>query len=282
MRYLQKNTVTSVNLRFFRYKYSDFIGSQQKHLSTNQLQLFESYCGRRLQREPVQYILGDWDFFGNTFICRAPTLIPRPETEELIENILQSTKLSDIRKPNILDVGCGSGVIGITLAAQLPEATVTAIDLSSEAVALSVLNVRGILGDAELQRYKCLHQSFDEFVNHCRKIGEWPEFDLIVSNPPYIPSIQIPGLQQEILGFEDMRALDGGPDGMDIIRQLLQRSSDLFRANGKCNEMWLEVDPSHPEQIRDMCRSPDSKFAYLSGITDLNGLNRFARLRRSI
>jgi release factor glutamine methyltransferase len=260
-----------------RYKYSDFTSNLQTPISAQQREKFMSHCRRRKAREPVQYILGTWQFFTHTFYCKQPTLIPRPETEELVDYILKISKIHGVRAPRILDVGSGSGVIGITLASFLKGAVVTALDSSPQAVSLSQPNAVKILGTGNL--YTCRAKSFQEFVADCKNDQALAQFDLVVSNPPYIPSKDVDFLQDEVRLFEDRRALDGGTVGLDLIHQLVSEvPSLLLREGGSCNEMWLEVDPSHPAIIKNMVDSNVVPWGGAEVFKDLNGLDRFVRL----
>ena len=163
---------------------------------------FEQMCLRRLARQPVQYILGDWDFHELTLQLRAPVLIPRPETEQLVEMVLAAH--GDQPALRLLDVGCGSGAIGLALLNKLPRATCVGIDIREEAVDLSAENA-ALVGVAA--RYSALHVpgGIAAFT------AEQP-FDVIVSNPPYIPAADMPGLAPEVRRYEDHAALCGGTD----------------------------------------------------------------------
>ena len=296
------------------YRFSDFTNNSQKSMSGEELNELTRMCQRRANREPVQYIIGNWDFYGLTFQCKPPILIPRPETEELVENILQTRLLQNIVSPHVLDVGAGTGAIGIAIMSQLPAASCWSVDINADAVELALTNARNILGESA-SRYKSHHCDFRSFVKtyvsiSSEVLGEnstkttLPLFDLIVSNPPYIPSADLAQLQPEIKEFEDAVALDGGADGLDIVRDLMYLSPLLMNPAGS-RELWLEVSESHPAMIRTWLNSTfvaDKKVfyeAWLSGggpvlgpeweerqppelvseIVDLVGNPRFVRLK---
>ena len=152
---------------------------------------------RGKDREPLAYILGSTDFFGmRNFQCRAPVLIPRPETEQLIDLILSRT----LTHPKLfVDVCCGSGAIAIALLRQWPESRAIALDASIVAVELTKLNAR-LFGVED--RLEIIHAKVEDYVPPAR-------IDLVVSNPPYIPTGRIAELQPEIVKWEDPAALDG-------------------------------------------------------------------------
>jgi release factor glutamine methyltransferase len=275
---------------------SDFNNNQQRALNNFEVERFQSMCIKRADRWPVQYIVGNWDFYGLTLQCAPPTLIPRPETEELVELIL-GTKLLQQASQNkhILDVGAGTGAIGLALLTQLsqsssrsnrsfnrhksesiPLSTVqcTAVDVSAEAVGLANRNGLSVLGEDCDKLYRCLHTSFKEFVfsniaqqqqqqqqqqqNQPPSLSvtdsntSTPLYDLIVSNPPYIPSSDLAGLQPEIRLFEDPVALDGGADGLDMVRELVFLAPALLRPReqGGTGQLWLEVSEAHPQALQ--------------------------------
>jgi release factor glutamine methyltransferase len=277
-----QNFLTSL----FKISYREYPNYSNHLLTPEQILKLGEYCHRRVQHEPIQYIVGDWDFYGRTFQCRRPILIPRPETENLIERILNSKILEKIPSPKILDVGCGSGVIGLTLAAEIPSAHCTALDIDSQAIELASMNCSQILCQSCLTpptssssstsvsrccRYELHHTdlvsffqqrssspapdpSFSHF-SHSSPSPRFGSFDLIVSNPPYIPSTELYStsspLQSEVFHYESHVALDGGPGhGLDLIRDILLHSSHSLRPEGT-NELWMEVHETHPRLIRE-------------------------------
>ena len=259
------------------YRHSTFLQSLEKPLSVSQVAQFRSHLSRRLRNEPVQYIIGNWDFFGLTFLCRAPVLIPRPETEELVEHILQRKLLGEIRNPYVLDVGAGTGVIGIALLSRLSGARCLAIDVNPVAVSLSQENAGRILG-RDADRYSCRYMSLSELA--C-DISFRHKFDLIVSNPPYIPAEEMATLQPEVRGFEDERALCGGQEGLDVVAELMGSARALLNPAGT-REVWMEVSHRHPAMIQQLLQPPnDFKMEIVESITDLSGKPRFVRLRSS-
>ena len=232
------------------YTRSNFYANEDKTLSPEQMQSVLHGLVKRIEsRTPVQYIIGNWDFFGLTLQCREPILIPRPETEELVERIINTNILQRISTPRILDVGAGTGAIGIAIAYQIPSLTCVAIDINDEAVSLASSNARNIFGESHGRRYSCKHSSFDQFsrmnADNNNNNNEDNLFDMIVSNPPYIPTAQLASLDPEVRLHEDFVALDGGEDGLDVILQLVRGAPALLRGDGP-RELWMEVAEHHP------------------------------------
>jgi release factor glutamine methyltransferase len=279
--------------------YSQFNSRQNQILCDTQVSMMKTYCNRRCMREPVQYIVGDWDFFGKSFKCRAPVLIPRPETENLIEHIMEQA-LSNCISPSILDIGCGTGVIGITLLDQLllrhSKTTVmpgnsnlhvpnnlpkcTALDINPIAIALSMENADHILSSHHRLLYKAILSSFKDFTY---RIEEHGKYDIIVSNPPYIPSDEIATLEEEVSKYEDRGALDGGNDGFSMINKILKHSAKLLSPTGT-REIWLEVHHTHADIVRSRYSASESQCTYngcelVDTLKDAFGVNRFLRFK---
>lgn len=265
-------------------RYSQFESNLKYIMTEAEVQMFIHDCERRAQRVPVQYILGNWDFYGMEYKCREPVLIPRPETEELVDMVIHDMKIyierSNSAETNgiaveglqILDVGCGSGVIGISLIAELTkqvkDITCAAIDINPAAVALSTENADAILGQRNINRrmYSCQIQSFLEFAQDPKN---WGRFTTVVSNPPYIPSVDIPSLEPEVAQYESLLALDGGLDGLDIIKEILLHAPRLLSRGGTRN-VWLEVSESHPDRIIGLLPEINKVIVHMGYNYDIN------------
>lgn len=166
---------------------------------------------RRRKREPVAYILGYRDFFNRRFNVDPRALVPRPETELVVEAAIARLKARGDGPLRALDLGTGTGAIAITLALELPNVTVDAVDLSEAALSLARENVTALsVGD----RVTLHHGSLYEPIGDAR-------YDLVVSNPPYIPSEECDALMPDVAGFEPRLALDGGVDGLLVLRALV-------------------------------------------------------------
>jgi release factor glutamine methyltransferase len=188
---------------------------------------------QRIQGVPLQHLLGTAEFHGREFLCDARALVPRPETEQLVDLALQS-KIPN-QKSKILDVGAGSGVIAITLALELPEASVTAIDASPNALALARENAERLGATVT-------------FVEGDLLPTESEKFDLIVANLPYIPSGEIPTLSREVQR-DPHSALDGGADGLDLVRRLIEQAIPRLEPGGK---MLLEIGHDQAANVAEI------------------------------
>lgn len=281
----------------------------RKLVPRNELEDFADMLYRRIKKEPLQYIIGQWDFYNCTLKIRSPCLCPRPETEELVEHVvqdirqvmarrrLQTTKSGSSRhnerKIRILDCGCGTGAIGISIAKLFPnDVEVVAIDINPEAVTLSRENAAWVLGEGMVASlYQAFESSASEYTNEeeqdCNRPKYDFKFDIVVSNPPYIPLADMSTLTDDVIGHEDYNALCGGVDGMDVIRDIVARLPEWSKKEDQSNEdnglppvCWMEVDTSHPvlmeEWLRDYVLKCNVKF--VEGRKDLSGFDRFVKL----
>ena len=175
--------------------------------------------------EPVQYVLGEWDFRHLTLTCDRRALIPRPETEELVGRVLKFLQGGSCpsERPLVVDVGTGSGCIALALASEYPDADYLGIDISADAVALARENaVR--CGLAESVKF-AVADGLDDF-------DEPESVDVLVSNPPYVPTAECAVLDPRIRMFEPMNAFDGGPEGLDFYERLTVDALNLLKSGG--------------------------------------------------
>eukprot|EP01038_Epipyxis_sp_PR26KG_P007948 gene7948-10784_t len=276
------------------YRMSEFYKNANLKLTKSQIDRFIGHCEKRLNHVPLQYIIGNWEFFGLTFDCKAPILIPRPETEELISLILEQSNYDGINKNikekiennrtqstiRILDIGTGTGVIGITLLTQIPNSICYAIDINPDAINLANKNAEKNLGSNYSSRYIAIPISFENYIiDYQEKHSDF--FDIIVSNPPYIPSNEILTLQPEVRKYEDRIALDGGEDGMDIIKNIILNYSSFMKINGQ-QELWMEVAREHPVQIRQWVLDNKNNISdkTVEIFDDITSNPRFVRIKR--
>jgi len=201
---------------------------------------YRSLIKRRLEREPLQYIIGHQEFWSLDFLVSPSVLIPRPETELLIEEALKLSErnfFSDNCYLKILDLGTGSGVIAISLAKEIQNATLVASDISFEALTLAKDNAR--------------HHNLNSRIAFCQGDLWQPfshtsfSFDMIISNPPYIPSEAFKALPPEVRNYEPRIALDGHENGMYFIERIIKESEMYLKPGG-----WLliEMDPDQTER----------------------------------
>ena len=208
-------------------------------IAANRLQHILS---RRASREPLAYILGEKEFYGRTFKVDQRVLIPRPETELLIDLCTHFTEQHHLQQPNICDIGTGSGIIAITLAHQIPDANITATDISDEALALAESNAA--------KHGVNIQFAIEDATQHKQS----PNFDIVVSNPPYIKSSAIETLQPEVRDWEPRQALDGGMSGMDVLHPLIETLPNLLRKNGP-TAAFIEIDPPVAKSCLETARA---------------------------
>tara|TARA_Y100000768_G_scaffold347548_1_gene295889 strand:+ start:3485 stop:4324 length:840 start_codon:yes stop_codon:yes gene_type:complete len=190
----------------------------EKEVEEKNVKIFNSFIQRRLKNEPIAYILEEKEFWSKKFNVNKDTLIPRPETELLVE------KLSIIyqgKKISILDIGTGSGCIIISLLSSLKRSVGTGIDISKKAILVAKTNA---FKHNMTNRIKFLNRPIENFFGK--------KFDLIVSNPPYIERKDLKNLSDDIKKYEPRMALDGGNDGLDLITKVIYKSKNILKING--------------------------------------------------
>jgi len=212
-------------------------------LTADELARFRELVRRRGKREPVAYITGFKEFWSLKIAVSSGVLIPRPETEVLVEVAVQLMQSTREHASRILDIGTGSGAIALALAKELPEAAIYACDISAEALETARLNALSC-GLADRINYI----SGDSL--HCLPAAT--VFDAIVSNPPYIPTADIDALEPEIKNFEPRLALDGGADGLDFYRALIPQLHAYLQPQGF---VALEIGDTQGEVVSGLFQS---------------------------
>ena len=187
-------------------------------LSKREMSIFNEYLDRRSKKEPIAYILEEKEFWSKKFYVNRETLIPRPETELLIDKLLQSRNKEQI---TILDIGTGSGCIILSLLSELKKSRGIGVDISKKAILVAKKNAIKLKLSS---RVKFLNISFEDILNK--------KFDLIVSNPPYIERKNIKRLSCDIKKYEPKIALDGGNDGLDVIKKVIYKSKNILKIKG--------------------------------------------------
>lgn len=200
-------------------------------LSERELEVLRPLVARRAKREPLQHIVGNTSFRGHEIRCDRRALIPRPETESLID--LLKERLEGKENPRIADIGTGSGAIAIAAVKEIPGASVVATDISKDALDLAKENAQ--INDAAVEFLE------GDLLAALPAAEKW---DAIVSNPPYIPDAEREKLQPEVQNFDPALALFGGPDGLSLVRQILEQSRDRLTPGGI---LLMEIGPEAGE-----------------------------------
>ena len=194
--------------------------NNDKIIKEQNLEYFKKLVQERATRKPIAYLLNKKSFWNSEFNVNKNTLIPRPDTEIILEQILKFTKNKNYL--NILDIGVGSGCILLSVLKERKNFYGTGIDISRNSLDICKMNAKKLLLD---RRVKFFKSDVDKFA-----IGK---YDLIVSNPPYIKTSDLKYLESDVIKFEPKLALDGGLDGLSVIRKVIKKSSELLKKNGK-------------------------------------------------
>ena len=206
-------------------------------ISKNIIKKYDIAIKRRIKSEPVAYITGKKEFWSEDFLVNYDTLIPRPETELLIYKV---TNFFRNKKINILDIGTGSGCILLSILKELNFSRGVGIDISRRAIKIAELNAK---------KLNLFYRSKFKVIDLNKyNIGK---YDLIVSNPPYIPSKIIKNLSKDIINFEPLTALDGGVDGLDLIKKVIYKSNHLLKREGL---LALEIGQNQYKRVSDILR----------------------------
>jgi release factor glutamine methyltransferase len=227
----------------------------ERPLGETELAPLRRLVQRRGEGEPLQHLLGTVEFCGHTFLCDKRALVPRPETEQLVE--LVESKIEN-RKSKILDVGTGSGVIALTLAKKFPEAEIFAVDVSEDALALARENAirLGVNGRVQLRRSNLL-ENLDE------------RFDLIVANLPYIATQDRQTLSREVLRDPEV-ALFAGTRGDELLRELIEQAPERLCPGGL---LALEIGPGQSDAL--LSALAEEKYRDICSKNDYSGVIRF-------
>ncbi len=245
--------------KFMSFNETDFLMNKNTELTDTQIETVTSMVEKRLSGIPVQYIIGEWDFYGSTFKVNENVLIPRPETEILCEYVIDYLK--DKKTPVVADLCAGSGCIGITMKKHIEDARVILVEKSPSAAEVCRNNISSILG-----KNSALLINGDIFIPE--NLRTLPLFDVIISNPPYIKSSEIPFLQSEVL-TEPKMALDGGEDGLDFYRLLAEKWTDYLTEDGI---FAFECGEEQAEEIKIILEKKNFDVHF---VKDYNNIDRF-------
>ncbi len=206
----------------------------EKKIEKKNFYIFKGYLNRRSKNEPIAYILKEKEFWSKKFKVNKDTLIPRAETELLVDELL---KMYRGKKISILDIGTGTGCIIISLLSNLKKSIGIGIDISKKAILIAKINAKNI---NVYNRIRFINKSVENIFN--------VKFDLIVSNPPYLQRKDIKNLSEDIKKYEPRMAIDGGKDGLDLIKKVIYKSKYILKINGS---LALEIGN---EQIKEVSK----------------------------
>ncbi len=229
-------------------------------MSASEVFKYQQVIERRATHEPLQYICGSVDFYGLKIEITSDVLIPRPETEQLVEYIINKELLKNIHNCNILDIGTGSGCIALALAKNFPHANVTGIDISSKAISVALRNKKNI----NLRNINMLCVDVSKYLPD-------KKFDMIISNPPYISYNDYENLSPELY-FEPKIALTDAADGLTFYRIIADRLNILLNQNGK---LLLEFGFGQENELADIF---SKYFKNMEILKDFNNISRFLLL----
>lgn len=210
-------------------------------LKEDELEKYREFIRRRIKFEPLQYIVGSVDFFGLNISVSPAVLIPRPETELLVEIIIEENK--ELQCPKILDLGSGSGNISIALAKALPDSRVFALDISKESIEVAKNNAL----ENGIENIEFINSDMFDFMSYSSHNHR--EFDLIVSNPPYVSESDYKTVQEEILRYEPSIAVTDFSDGYKFHSEIIKNAGKMLKPSGK---VYLEMALGQDELLKDM------------------------------
>ena len=235
----------------------DLYLSYDRPLNEDEVKLYREFIRRRIKSEPLQYIIGKVEFYGIEFNVNPSVLIPRQETEILVETIINSVNKDGSLK--ILDVGVGSGNISISLAKHLPYSKITATDISEQALETAKANaeMNNVLEKINFIKHDILSHNLND------------EFDIVVSNPPYISREEFPQLKDELKVYEPQNALTDFSDGLNYYRIISSKAKEFVKNNGK---IFFEVGQGQVEDVKRILA--ENNFNEISIVKDYLKIDR--------
>jgi len=240
----------------------------ERELNPDEISRYGQLLAKRASGIPAQYITGHQEFWGMDFIVSPAVLIPRPETEHLIETVLPLAR--EISRPRIVDVGTGSGCIGLALAKELPQAEIQATDISPTALEIAKANAARLEPQILMERGSVI-----QFYERDLLEGVVPDsFDFVVSNPPYVGESEADQVWLEVRKYEPRNAVFAGPTGLEIIERLIPQAHEALKPGG-----WLVMEISGT--IADGVSRLLENWSSVSLIQDLQGISRVISARKN-
>ena len=236
----------------------------ERELTSEEEARYDEVIAQRANGVPSQYITGHQEFWGLDFVVTPAVLIPRPETEHLVETALELAK--GIERPHIVDVGTGSGCIALALANELRSAEVWAVDLSAQALEIARANAARL----QLERRVCFLQS-----NVLEALSDRRDFDFVVSNPPYVGHDEADKVQRSVFEFEPRMAVFAGESGLDVIRPLVEQAHLALKPDG-----WLAMEIGYSMRDAVVGLLSPTLWEEPSIVPDLQGIPRVIAARR--
>ncbi len=239
----------------------------EKVVPAEALARVEALARRRIKREPMAYIVGEREFWSMPFLVSSDVLIPRPDSELLVERAVALLGARRESRSRILDLGSGSGAVGLASGSELPEAQITLLDVCPRTLEVAKRNTErfGLESRTRLVASDLFHA-----------LAGGEKFDVIASNPPYVASGELDGLMPEVSSFEPRVALDGGADGMDLIRRIIEEAPSWLTRRGF---LLVEMDPRQMEKAEAVAGRREN-YCEVKRRKDLAGRERVLELQR--
>jgi len=237
----------------------DLYLSFDKPLGNQEIEKYREFIRRRGNFEPLQYITGKVEFYGLELKVNSSVLIPRPETELLVENILNH--LSKEKESTILDIGCGSGNISVALAVNYPSVKIYCTDISEEVLKISEENAdkHSVIEKINFNNHNILTEDLNNF----------PQFDIVVSNPPYVSRDNFSSLQKEIQNYEPRSAVTDDSDGYTFFREISRKSFNKLKEGGK---LFFEIAHGQSKEVKEIMKN--NNFKNITVIKDYQNIDR--------
>ena len=250
---LKKNNINSYMLdseillsKVLNKKREELLTNSNQIVEIQKIDCFQKLIYRRSLKEPIAYILKEKEFWSKNFLVDENTLIPRPETELIVEKITQVFKE---KKIFILDIGTGTGCILLSILSELKNSNGIGIDISKKAILIAIRNAKRLNLTENTKFYR---RSVDEIYHQ--------KFDLIVSNPPYVMKKDLKNLEDDIRNFEPKLALDGGNDGLDVIKKVIYKSKNILKTKGM---LALEIGNEQFKKVSNILKKNKFKTKFL-------------------